>query len=61
MASLKVAPHVVEAILNHKSGVISGVAAIYNRHSYGEEKREALQKWADRLSAITNSDFSNTN
>ena len=27
MASLKIAPHVIEAALNHRSGVIKGVAA----------------------------------
>jgi integrase len=52
MAELGVAPHVIEAILNHRSGVISGVAAIYNRYNYAVEKREALQMWADRLDQI---------
>jgi len=28
------------------------VTAIYDRYSYLEEKREALQKWADRLDDI---------
>jgi integrase len=31
MAKLGVAPHVVEAVLNHKSGQVRGVAAVYNR------------------------------
>lgn len=34
--------HVTEKLLNHVSGSISGVAAIYNRHSYLEEMREAV-------------------
>lgn len=42
MARKGVAIHVVEAILNHSSGTISGVAAIYNRHKYFDEKRAAL-------------------
>ena len=33
--------HVVEAMLNHTSGTISGVAAIYIRHSFLEEMRKA--------------------
>jgi integrase len=37
--------HVIEAVLNHRSGEISGIAAIYNRHSYLSEKRRALQSW----------------
>ena len=46
------APHVVEAILNHKSGTIRGVAAVYNRYSYATEKRAALDAWTRRLEAI---------
>jgi hypothetical protein len=34
--------HLVEAMLNHRSGTISGVAAIYIRHSYLEEMRNAV-------------------
>ena len=45
LAKLGVPQPVTEALLNHKSGVVSGVAAIYNRHQYGEEKREALESW----------------
>jgi len=52
MAKLRVEPHVIEAILNHKSGKISGVAAIYNLYQYYPEKREALEKWALHLAAI---------
>jgi len=46
MARIGVAPHVIEKVLNHQSGVISGVAAVYNRHGYEAEKREALERWA---------------
>jgi integrase len=46
MARLGVPPHVVEAVLNHKSGQVRGVAAVYNRYSYSTEKREALALWA---------------
>jgi integrase len=45
MAGLGIAPHVVEAVLNHKGGSIKGVAAIYNRYNYGAEKRTALEAW----------------
>ena len=31
MAGIGIAPHVVEAVLNHKSGTIKGVAAVYNQ------------------------------
>jgi integrase len=52
MAGLGIAPHVVEAVLNHKSGTIKGVAAVYNRYSYADEKRAALEAWARKLDAI---------
>jgi integrase len=38
MAALGVQPHVVEAVLNHRSGVIWGVASVYNRYSYAAER-----------------------
>jgi integrase len=49
MARLGVAPHVVEKVLNHKSGIISGVAAVYNRYGYDLEKRDALEKWSETV------------
>jgi integrase len=52
LADLKVPPHVIERILNHASGTISGVAAIYNRFSYMDEMRAAIEAWEKRLSYI---------
>lgn len=43
---LGVAVIVTERILNHVSGQLRGVAAIYQRHPYGKEKRIALDSWA---------------
>jgi len=45
MARLKFAPHVVDKVLNHRSGEISGVAAVYNKFEYLEERRAALEAW----------------
>lgn len=52
MAQEGIAPHVVEKILNHSSGTISGVAAVYNRYGYIPEKREALEKWNAYLEGL---------
>lgn len=52
MAGLGIAPHIVEAVLNHKSGTISGVAAVYNRFEYVDEKRNALEAWSRRIDKI---------
>jgi integrase len=38
MAMLGVPQPVTEALLNHKTGVVSGVAAVYNVYSYADEK-----------------------
>lgn len=52
MARAGIAPHVVEKVLNHISGTISGVAAVYNRYGYDAERREALDKWGEFLDGI---------
>jgi len=52
MAMLRIGPHIIEAILNHKSGIVSGVALTYDRHAYQDEKREALELWAERVAAL---------
>jgi integrase len=43
---------VTEAILNHVGGSRAGVAGIYQRHDWKDEKREALTLWNDHLYAI---------
>jgi integrase len=52
MAEIGVAPHIIEAAVNHISGHKAGVAGVYNRAAYSAEKRAALQRWADHLDAI---------
>jgi integrase len=52
MADIGVQPHVIEAVLNHQSGAKRGVAGIYNRSVYANEKRQALDRWAEHLAAI---------
>jgi integrase len=54
MCDIGVEPHVVEEILNHKSGHKGGVAGIYNRAKYAEQKRVAVEKWADYVETIVN-------
>jgi integrase len=52
MGKIKIAPHVIEAILNHRSGIISGIAAIYNRYGYESEKEDGLCRYGDYLQAL---------
>jgi integrase len=46
LADLGVSQEVTEALLNHVSGTKAGVAGIYNRHDYAEQRRHALTAWA---------------
>ena len=52
MAEIGIEPHVIEACVNHVSGHKGGVAGIYNRANYREQKHTALQRWADWLEAL---------
>jgi integrase len=38
-------PHIVEAIVNHVSGTKAGVAGVYNKALYLEERKQALNSW----------------
>jgi integrase len=49
---LGIAPHIVEAVLNHISGHRAGVAGVYNRALYAKEKAVALARWGEHLGAI---------
>ena len=49
MAQLHVSPHVIERVLNHKTGILGGVAGIYNQYGYLPEMRTALNLWNDHL------------
>lgn len=51
MAGLGIAPHIVEAALNHVSGAKAGVAGVYNRYQYGAEKKIAFDFWSQHIKA----------
>lgn len=50
---LGIEPVVVDKILNHSSGVVTGVAAVYQRHAYLEQRRKALATWGEFIGTIT--------
>jgi integrase len=54
MARLGVAPHVADKILNHQSGTISGVVAVYQRHEFMDERKTALDTWGQFVSSLVN-------
>jgi integrase len=45
-------PHIIEAAINHVSGARGGVAGRYNSAKYREQKRAAMQRYADWLGRI---------
>lgn len=53
MTSIGIPRFVVARVLNH---VETGVTAVYDRHSYDLEKRDALNRWADKLQVILESE-----
>jgi integrase len=52
LARLGIALPTVEKLLNHVSGSFGGVAGIYNRHDFLDEKKAALEVWAQHLLGI---------
>jgi integrase len=52
MAKRGAHPYVVERLLNHVSGTLSGVAKIYNRHDYWEERRAAIDSLSDYVNKV---------
>jgi integrase len=52
MARLGIAPHVADKILNHQTGTISGVAAVYQRHQFLAERKDALEQWGCHVAGL---------
>jgi len=49
LAEIGISDVVAERVLGHK---LQGMLAVYNRHSYDMEKRQALSAWEQRLRNI---------
>jgi integrase len=48
-------PHVIEAVLAHE-GAQAGVAGVYNRAAYRDQKRMLLDAWADEVARLVSSE-----
>ena len=46
---LGIDPVVMDKILNHRTGVVKGVAAVYQRAAYLEQRKAAMTIWADYI------------
>jgi len=49
MAALHVPQDTIDRVLNHAKSALAGT---YNRHQYLDEKRRALEAWAERVAFI---------
>jgi integrase len=52
MARLGIQLPVIEKVLNHTSGSFRGIVGVYQRHSFAEEKRNALAAWASHVATV---------
>jgi len=50
--NLGVAPHVIDKVLNHVNGAVKGVAAVYQRAQYMDERRDAMEAWGEHLKSL---------
>lgn len=52
LAALGTPIHVTEKLLNHVSGTTGGIVAVYQRHSYEREARDAIAEWEDKVTSL---------
>ena len=52
-AKLGIQIHIVEQILHHRSGTVSGIVQVYNRYSYLNEMKSALKAHEEHIRSIT--------
>ncbi len=50
---------VTEAVANHRGGTLAGIAGVYARHDYANEKKAALDDWARHVASITSGQTAN--
>jgi integrase len=55
-AALGIRQEVTEKYINHVSGTHGGLRAIYDRHSYADEMRAAVERWEKRLISVVAQD-----
>jgi integrase len=51
LSALRIPREIAEAVLAHRP---PGIVGTYDTHEYEDEKREALEAWAQRLASIAN-------
>ena len=61
LAGMGFPPHVCDRLLNHLTGTISGVAAVYQRAEFLTERKAALDTWAEFVLTAANGKQEDTN
>jgi integrase len=56
LAAIGISLHVTEKILNHVSGSFGGIVSVYQKHSFANEMRDALDRWDRKIKALINGD-----
>jgi integrase len=51
-ARLSILPHVIEKMINHVTGEIKPLAAIYNRHTYESESKAGFLTWSAHIEKL---------
>jgi hypothetical protein len=52
MARLGINLPVIEKVLNHSGGSFAGIVGVHQKHTFTDEKRAALQRWADHVERL---------
>jgi integrase len=52
MARLGINLPVIEKVLNHASGSFAGIVGVYQKYSFADEKRAALEAWGNFVTAL---------
>jgi integrase len=52
LAKIGVQLPVIEKVLNHISGSFAGIVSVYQKHSFADEKRAALDAWGHHIERI---------
>jgi integrase len=52
LARLGINLPVIEKVLNHSSGSFAGIVAVYQKHSFDAEKRDALNRWGAHVEQL---------
>ncbi|RWM57446.1 site-specific integrase [Mesorhizobium sp.] len=59
MARIGINLPVIEKVLNHVSGSFAGIVGVYQRHSFDDEKRAALDAWGNFILTLVDDKPSN--